>query len=103
MRPATCGVTVTDSNAPLRPISLRYVGTSREAAREIVTDGAKLAGAAAAVPAFGLSQADVETSASAASHPEWPGILCLFTTVFSHHIIPTELPQRNWDVSPLMR
>src|SRR5215467_10716669 len=65
-RPATCGVTVTDSNAPLRPISLRYVGTSRDAARAIVTDGAKLAGAAAAAaPSFDLLQADVETSANA--------------------------------------
>src|SRR5258706_14442835 len=47
MRPGTCGVTVTDSNAPLRPISSRYVGTARETAGAAVTSGATGGGAAA--------------------------------------------------------
>src|SRR5579862_4439717 len=47
MRPGTCGVTVTDSNAPLRPISSRYVGTARETAGAAVTRGAMSGGAAA--------------------------------------------------------
>src|SRR5712692_2103627 len=47
MRPGTCGVTVTDSNAPLRPISSRYVGTARETAGAAVTSGARGGGAAA--------------------------------------------------------
>src|SRR5260370_5468691 len=47
MRPGTCGVTVTDSNAPLRPISSRYVGTARETAGAAVTSGAMGGGAAA--------------------------------------------------------
>src|SRR6476646_6549945 len=72
MRPASWGMTVTDSNAPLRPISLRYVGTSRDAAREIVTIGAALGGAAA--PAFPLLHADVDTNASAASQAKLPRI-----------------------------
>src|ERR1700730_2171044 len=47
MRPGTCGVTVTDSNAPLRPTSSRYVGTARETAGAAVTSGGKGGGAAA--------------------------------------------------------
>src|SRR4029077_10291149 len=47
MRPGTCGVTVTDSNAPLRPISSRYVGTARETAGAAVTSGRVRGGAAA--------------------------------------------------------
>src|ERR1700730_8554129 len=48
MRPGTCGVTVTDSNAPLRPISSRYVGTAREIAGAVVTSDAKGGAAACA-------------------------------------------------------
>src|SRR4029077_14283233 len=47
MRPGTCGVTVTDSNAPLRPTSSRYVGTARETAGAVVTSGGSGGGAAA--------------------------------------------------------
>src|ERR1700676_3907051 len=50
MRPGTCGVTVTDSNAPFRPISSRYVGTSREMARVAVTSGATNGKPPAAAP-----------------------------------------------------
>src|SRR4030088_2295815 len=51
MRPGTCGVTVTDSNAPLRPLSSRYVGTARETAGAAVTSGAIGGGSdACAVP-----------------------------------------------------
>src|SRR5258705_436060 len=48
MRPGPCGVTVTDSNAPLRPTSSRYVGTARETAGAVVTSGAKGGAAACA-------------------------------------------------------
>ena len=47
MRPATWGVTVTDSKAPLRPISSRYTGTSRDVAAATVTSGAIGIGGAA--------------------------------------------------------
>ena len=61
MRPGTCGVTVTDSNAPLRPTSSRYVGTARETAGAAVTSGAMGGGAAA--PAFPRLHAAAAVSA----------------------------------------
>src|SRR5215469_10616160 len=47
MRPPTCGVTVTDSNAVLCPISSRYFGTSCAVAFTTVTSGGGMAGGAA--------------------------------------------------------
>src|SRR5450432_4189433 len=61
MRPGTCGVTVTDSNAPLRPISSRYVGTARETAGAAVTSGAM--GGDAAACAFSRLHAVAAVSA----------------------------------------
>src|SRR5260221_14107562 len=67
MRPGTCGVTVTDSNAPLRPISSRYVGTAGEPAGAAVTSGA--IGGGAAAPAFRLHAVAAVSAPSTVSVP----------------------------------
>src|SRR5258708_39099508 len=85
MRPGTCGVTVTDSNAPLRPISSRYVGTARETAGAAVTSGAIGGGAAACA----FSRLQAVTAAGA------PNILRGPTPADSHAAAPSKTPQTN--------
>ena len=65
MRPEIWGVTVTDSKAPLRPISSRYTGTSCVVARVTVTSGANCGRPAACVLFF--EQPDIASKPTSAA------------------------------------
>src|SRR5437660_11893489 len=65
--PEICGVTVTDSKAPLRPISSRYTGTSWAVAAATVTSGADCGGPAAWVLFLAHPEITSKTASAAAA------------------------------------
>src|SRR5205807_6410243 len=65
--PEICGVTVTDSKAPLRRISSRYTGTSWAVAGATVTSGADCGGPAACV--LFLAHPEINSKAASAAIP----------------------------------
>src|SRR6516164_5974957 len=85
MRPATCGVTVTDSKAAFLPISSKYLGTSCAVAFTTVTSGGGMEGAACTRLLLHAAVVSSTSTSAAAARCPFRKVTSVFTIVFIGH------------------